>query len=245
MSSKRLQAPVPYSGIENIIHRWTIAGSWHPDKNHYKWIIPYQFFMIVIFTGFFQFGLIANFVTIPDIFGNTGDVVSVSLTEMALSVKMFVIYWERTKIINLFILLNQVLIPDSGTDEEIQCFLKGINRSKRLHVVLLYGYFATATAAAIGAAFSAENTLPIPSWYPFDWRGNDTIYWMSFWYQIPSMFVHCVIMSGIDAIPSCLLCIVAGYYDGLGLNLSKMGDDPKQDAIIFKKSIIKLANMKR
>lgn len=245
MRSKQSKAPVPYSGVENIIRRWTMAGSWHPNKNPHKWIIPYQILMILIFTGFFQFGLIANFVTIPDIFGNTGDVVSVSLTEMALSVKMFVIYWQRKKIIKLFILLDEVLVSDSYTHEEIQCFVKGIKRSKILHIVLLYGYIATAIAAAIGAAFMAENTLPIPSWFPLDWRGNNTIYWIYFWYQVPSMFVHCVIMSGIDAIPSCLLCIVAGYYDGLGLNLSQMGSRPAQDILVFKKSIIKLANMKR
>lgn len=244
MNSEKLKIPLPYSGVANLVRGWIFVGTWQPQKNQPKWFIFYQIIMIFVFTAFFEFALIVNFLTIDNI-GKSAEVLCTSITELSLLLKMIVVYLTRKKISNLFIMIDKYLVSDSGTKEEIQCINNGIKQSKTLHLMLLYGYMTAAFAAGIGAILVPENTLPIPSWYPFDWRGNNKMYWFSFCYQLISMLVHSPMLSGVDALPSCLMCIVGGYYDGLNANLKVMGSNIEQDRLIFNKSIVKLANIKK
>lgn len=208
-------------GIQPIIDVSHFYGIW-PSKDT---SIFYKMYMVILLLTFGAFNFITIIIPIfliTDVTSST-DIIYMCLTAVAEIPKLFLWLFNFNKIINLIEVMKRDLILDSDDEVEKELISKEIIKIRRLFKFIRTCFSLTALFSSIYPIFLPERRLPVTVVYPFDWNNDIITFVCTYVFQSCAVFVCIQWNSVMDTMPSCVLCILGGYYEALGYNFQKIG----------------------
>lgn len=193
-------------------------GMWASEESSIFYRI-YGILLLSVFSILFTLSMLIQLVG----FTNTSELTEnsyMALTEFALSVKIINFYLRvrsmqsHLKIVQKFQLYS---------DDERAHFLK---RLKFVFVLLMADFTLTNTAhlfIQIKTLLSSVKIFGFPAWFPFEWKENETNYWLGFAYQLVGMGITSNIQVVIQQYPSLMFCMVSTQMEILAMRLQNIG----------------------
>ncbi|CAD7085736.1 unnamed protein product [Hermetia illucens] len=114
-------------------------------------------------------------------------------------------------------------------DPEEEIFLKRIVKiAYRILVAYFIPFSLAALTCMLPAVFSKTRRLVYAAWFPFDWRNNDTTYYIISTYQVLGIWVTIYQNIMNDTFPGLYLWVLKGHFRALNIRVSKIGYDLKK-----------------
>lgn len=218
--------PSPISKLLVFIFR--ISGLWYyPDTTvAYK---LYAFLLHFVFSFLYTICFVVNVFFLTDVSDAT-DSLCITLTVVALLVKVFNFFWYNTLIQRNLEKIQQFQLID---DNEIRLVN---SRTKMFSKLMVYYYCicnTTGITTFINAIFVTPPKLPFPGWYPMDWQHNNRDYWLTYFYQTLGMAMEINWNITIELFPCYVMFMISVKMELLGgrmanikpMKIEMMGDD--------------------
>jgi len=152
-----------------------------------------------------------------------GQVLYMSITELALIVKILNLWYRRKAAWQLMHHLQNEPEYEFRSQDEIRFWQKEQRNFKWFFCV--YGLVALCVvySGCIGVLFLKEYVLPFAYFVPFQWQ-NDKGYWYAYGYSVAGMTVTCISDVTLDIIGCYFMFHVSLLYQLLGMRLRSLGN---------------------
>lgn len=215
-----------------------VFGLWKPFsygkifQTIYEIIGGLFLFMFAVLYAFLMF---ANLFLMKD-FTDVTNRLFMSLTEIALAVKVISVYFNNKSVQRMRNLL--LTFPVESADED-----RVLKTSHSTFQTMVFMYFFVSNAAIqvgnIVAGLSGENKLAYPGWYPFfDWEHNKRDYWTIFVYQYLGMFITCNLNLAIDSYHCFIMHMISIEVGVFGDRLSAIQNNENESMDKMKANLI-------
>jgi 7tm Odorant receptor len=232
-SSKFIEAlKVPLSILK-------IAGLWENENLKTKQKAR-QFCVHLFFVEVFILLQIVYLFTSKDLVDNT-RLISIVLSNVALSIKTLYLLKERKAIVALIEEARELAALIETEDEEsLNILIKRANHAKKAFmtnlVIGLVTVFNVTMVAILTNTIGSHSTYEplFKIWLPFDYANN--IYCFSFVliYEVITATMTIVTLVSLDTLPIFFLNVGAGLLEELGVRLSRVCDEGKEDKMAMK-----------
>jgi len=150
-----------------------------------------------------------------------GQVLYMSITELALILKILNIWYQRTSAWQLMDHLQNAPEFELRSQDEIRVWQKEHRNFKLgfwLYTIVALGVVCS---GCIGVLFLNEYVLPFPYFVPFQWQ-NEKGYWYAYSYSVAGMIVTCMADVTLDIIGCYFMFHVSLLYQLLGMRLRSL-----------------------
>lgn len=218
---------------------WQFCGLW-PPKHNPNWYRIYGFIFYLIFFILFPLSLIIKLFFV-DNFNELIETMLPCFSVALASVKGFNVFMKQIKFFELFDVMEKLDVAVQTTEQRL--ILKNVlNSSQNLFNLSCFFYVLSLTSAFIAVFRADERILIWPSWYPFDWKTNDYIYYTILMYQYISNFFVVLIDSSVDSYGAGLNNVLGGHIDILGVRLKNIPSNMLNNDTQIKSTKIKSNN---
>lgn len=202
---------------------WRVYGLHRPEGNTF-WARHYLAYSIVynlIFNGWVPLSLYLGCFTSNDIVKFSESFYLSTL--VAVEQLKFANVWRvRGQLKRLHEILDH-LDGRLRRDAERQIIRKHDERTKMIFLWLLRLFILILASAALFVLCNAEEELPFPGWYPWNYRSSRPIHLLTCTLQILSISSLALMTLNNDTYPVSYLTMVAAQYRALALRISLLG----------------------
>lgn len=201
-----------------ILH---IFGLWHNAKSStslklYKF---YSYAIHFIFSLMYLICMIINFVSIKSI-NNATDALFPTLTVVAYCLKLVNFYFNADGMQKIF---EDTMKFQFKNDNEIRLTNEKLRSLYKLSVCFMTTAHVTIILAFIRVLFiNNPPELPLPCWYPIDWKNNSFYYWIAYTYQMIGAFLILNVNATLDLYSILLMAIISKHMEILGDRLANI-----------------------
>lgn len=199
---------------------WKICGVWPPDHKP-LWYTFYSIILFGIVFAIFPSLIVLNLFIVTNLNGVIETLLPCSTCALA-SIKAYLIYQNRKELVNLFDIIRQ-LDAAVKTEEERNLIGKALKESKQLIILFSFLYYGGVNSAFLLAFLSKDTILMWPSWFPFSYENNMTLYNCIIFYQYISSLFVAIIDTSADLYGSCLNKVLRAHLEVLGMQLETLG----------------------
>ncbi|XP_017006729.2 odorant receptor 23a-like [Drosophila takahashii] len=203
--------------FRNQLVAWRICGALHLSEGNYKsWtsalcifiFLPVPMLMMVLFS--FDDPLENNFN------------LSLAIVSMANLLKYSLYVTQLSKLDGIQTLIGQLDDRVSGKDQILrhESMTKHMQRMSKL---VLISYAFVLVSAAVPFIFESGRTLPLPMWFPFEWKNSIIAYTGALTFQEIGMFFHVLQNYPGDSFPPITLFLVSEQCQLLIQRISSIG----------------------
>lgn len=220
--------PVLNKASRNILFFLRAFGLW-PGENPSIYYICYGYLIVLVFSLIFTASMVIQLFRLEDIMKNSTEALYMTLTEVALVVKILSFMMRAKKILQMF-RADQRFVLESA--EEMDLLKVYVNNYFKFSIFYFLAAFYASSSADISAALSDTNDLPFSAWYPyFDWINNDRHFWMLWAYQAIGMFITAMVNVALEQFAALLMIMNSFQMEVLGMRLSKLGYSTDNESI--------------
>ncbi|KAH8416829.1 hypothetical protein KR222_006456, partial [Zaprionus bogoriensis] len=135
------------------------------------------------------------------------------------------VWHVRGQLKRLHMILNR-LDARLKSQAERHIIREHIGRSRRIFLWLFRLFLLIIGSAVLFVLCNAEQELPFPAWYPWDWQSSRRVYMMTITMQMLGIIALALMTLNNDTYPVSYLIMVAGHYRALALRISLLGYGP-------------------
>ncbi|XP_070067589.1 odorant receptor 23a-like [Drosophila takahashii] len=148
-----------------------------------------------------------------------------SITSQSNLVKFLLYVTQLTKLIEIQRIIEQLDARVTGMNQLLrhEKMSKHMQRMSRLFVIT---YGIVFINAAVPFIFETERSLPLPMWFPFDWRNSTVAYIAALALQEIGILFQIIINCAADSFPPLALFLVTEQGRLLSLRISQIGYGP-------------------
>lgn len=136
------------------------------------------------------------------------------------TLRIYIVMFNFEKIKRNFDEITQFELKSDSEADYIRKKVKGFSRSSVAYVVLMFSALGSALVTPI---FEKERVLPVPIWFPLDWKNNLLNYWFAYIFSTLGQLSLVVLNSFIAIFIWFLMYANALKLKLLGDRLSKLG----------------------
>lgn len=235
----------PIDGIDPITRSFYYIGLW-PKETGYsnRSYFIYAVIIHILFSYICAVTMISALFQITDIVNSMNYIFIVFREQVYIVILSFWIY-KRKNFVKVLKMLKEDLTLDSDDKKEQILISRGIIRARKLYFSFVISFPTAILFAFFEAVIRKDKSLVFEAVFPYDYTKSIWYYLPTMVYQCIAITVQCVFASGAYALPSSMLCILTGYFDALGYNLSQLGQECEDNIgyrkINAQKNIKKLA----
>ncbi|EDV94688.1 odorant receptor 94b [Drosophila grimshawi] len=204
------------------IWRWS-DGNWRQLKSIY----PFVLHLPLTFT---YIALMWLEVIVSDDLEQAANVLYMSLTELALVVKLINIWYRGEQALNFMNALDSYAKCNLPKSEDIQFWQREQRNFKRIFYTYIGGCTAVAVTGYSGVLFQDTYELPFGFYVPFEWRRRER-YFYAYGYNILAMTLCYLSNCLLDTMGCYFMYQIAVLYKLLGRRLVALRDMPENVAV--------------
>ncbi|EDW80595.1 uncharacterized protein Dwil_GK11482 [Drosophila willistoni] len=210
------------------IQRWLGLLKWQNDDGHDFWslmkrIYPYILHIPLTFTYIALMWLEA---LTSDNLEQAGQVLYMSLTEVALVTKIFNIWYRRQQAAQFITELEKDSAYRLCNAKEVTFWLKEQRHFQRIFYTYIIGSLFVALSGYLSVFFQDEYELPFGYYVPFEWR-NPQRYLYAWGYNVVAMTLCCLSNILLDALGCYFMFQIALLYRLMNLRLMALQRAPE------------------
>uniref|UniRef100_A0A3F2ZEL4 Odorant receptor n=1 Tax=Phlebotomus papatasi TaxID=29031 RepID=A0A3F2ZEL4_PHLPP len=208
------------SSFDVQIKTLSLFGFWNPRRNYYYFL--YSIFMWIVFVCLFISFQIIFIVTVSKL-SDVSAGLYLTVSEIFCVVKLIHLQINRSKIEKLFAILDSSLFQPQSP-EELAVLQKAQWRAKWLTRSLYICCPFTTAFYAISPflANSRSTKIFLSAWYPWS-VNNTTAFVLTYLFELFGLYVCCAYVMPCDTIIYCLLILINGQIERLGVRLKELG----------------------
>ncbi len=233
---------------KNLRRMLYIFGLW-PDPTSHPLYNIYSFLLHTIVSLAYSICMFVNILkNINDVDRFTETLTS-TLAVLSTFFKLLNYNYHKRNIIECYEKLSAIQQTNRSNDK---IFYAKLDNLKRLSLIFYIGANCSVLAAIFKTLLATDFQLPIPSWYPFDWKHNRRDYWMVYGHNMIGAFIVGNLNVTMDCYAYYLMGMVTAQFEmlhhqieELGTNFTKVDDDKfsyemaKKDNILSAKLSVK------
>nr|XP_016995789.2 odorant receptor 23a-like [Drosophila takahashii] len=196
---------------------WRLSGSFELSKGKYWSWTMFKCILVYLLTPMI---LGAMFRSDKPLENNYNFIVSLTLLSNLLKFPIYVT--QLPKLVEIQKLISQLDARVSGKDQELRHgkISKHMQRMSKLFLIIYVIIFIN---AAVPFVFEKERNLPVPMWFPLDWKNSSLAYMGALHFQEISMFFQILHTYAADSFSPLALILVSEQCQLLILRISQIG----------------------
>ncbi|XP_017131266.1 odorant receptor 94b [Drosophila elegans] len=226
-STNRLSAIQFLLGIQ----RWTGLLKWKNEEGDglLAWLqLIYPFVLHLPLTFTYIALMWYEALTSAD-FEAAGQVLYMSITELALVTKLLNIWYRRNEAASLITEMQHDPAYKLRNVEEVQFWERNQRDFKRVFYWYIGGSLSVAAMGYISVFFQAEYELPFGYYVPFEWRTKER-YFYAWGYNVLAMTLCCLSNILLDTLGCYFMFQIASLFRLIGMRLRALQNAPEEKA---------------
>ncbi|XP_017046532.1 odorant receptor 94b [Drosophila ficusphila] len=224
-----------------VVQRWIGLLKWKNDEEAgilscLKRIHPFVLHLPLTFT---YIALMWYEAFTSSDFEEAGQVLYMSITELALIIKLLNIWYRRNETANLINELQHNPAFNLRNAEEIQFWEKNQKGFKRIFYWYICGSLVVAFMGYTSVFFQEEYELPFGYYVPFEWRSRER-YFYAWGYNVVAMTLCCLSNILLDTLGCYFMFQIASLFRLIGMRLKALQNAPEEKAKPELRSIFQL-----
>jgi len=214
-----------------VIQRWIGLLKWENKEEDglitwLKRIYPFVLHLPLTFTYIALMWFEA--ITSSD-FEEAGQVLYMSITELALVTKILNIWHRRNEAANLINELQHDPAYNLRNTEEVQFWQQNQRGFKRIFYWYIAGSLFVAVTGYTSVFFQEEYELPFGYYVPFEWRSKER-YFYAWGYNVVAMTLCCLSNILLDTLGCYFMFQIASLFRLIGMRLEALKNAPEKNA---------------
>ncbi|XP_017075002.2 odorant receptor 23a [Drosophila eugracilis] len=145
-----------------------------------------------------------------------------SITSLSNALKFSIYAAQLKKIVEIQALIAKLDDRVSEEDQELRHRQMSVHL-RNISKLFVVSYSLLLINAAVPFLFNSERSLPIPMWFPFDWKTSTTAYIAAVFFQEVALVFHTIQNFSGDSFPPLALFLVSEQCQLLILRISEIG----------------------
>ncbi|XP_043657011.1 odorant receptor 94b [Drosophila teissieri] len=226
-STNRLSAIQPLL----VIQRWIGLLKWENEAEDgvLTWLKRVYPFVLHLPLTFTYIALMWYEAIASSDFEEAGQVLYMSITELALVTKLLNIWYRRHEAANLIHELQHDPAFNLRTAEEIQFWQRNQRDFRRIFYWYIGGSLFVAVMGYISVFFQEDYELPFGYYVPFEWRSRER-YFYAWGYNVVAMTLCCLSNILLDTLGCYFMFHIASLFRLLGMRLEALQSATEEKA---------------
>ncbi|XP_017082764.1 odorant receptor 94b [Drosophila eugracilis] len=214
-----------------VVQRWIGLLKWDNEEEYglLTWLKRIYPFVLHVPLTFTYIALMWYEAITSSDFEEAGQVLYMSITELALVTKLLNIWYRRNEAANLINELQHDPAYNLRSPEEIQFWQRNQRDFKKIFYIYIAGSLFVALMGYVSVFFQEEYELPFGYYVPFEWRTKER-YFYAWGYNVVAMTLCCLSNILLDTLGCYFMFQIASLFKLMGMRLQALKSTTEEKA---------------